>query len=234
MPASVFTGDSEVVDRIEPSLGVRKKKYDERPGRVVAIVVHTTGGGPLKRFKNGAERKKFKYKTPFDAALRIYGELMFEGPHYLVGQSDGDLAQLAPEIQSAWHVGQGGGHLYALDEWPTQGVRWWNDRWGTLESPRELANGRLWTHDSVNANTIGIEVVPNEARPLGAWTDAAWTNLVALVVDIAARHGVPIDRTHILTHSDAHPLKRSAQNKPWDPRPAQWSWDEFRARVEMG
>jgi hypothetical protein len=164
MPNNGFEGDSDVADRVEPSLGFRRKKYDERPGDVVAIVVHTTGGGPVKRFKNAAERKKFKYKTPFDAALRIYRELMFEGPHYLVGQGDGEIAQLAPETLSAWHVGQAGGHLYDLDQWSTPDVRWWKDRWGTLESPRGLANGRLWSHDSVNANTIGIEVVPHEAR----------------------------------------------------------------------
>jgi N-acetyl-anhydromuramyl-L-alanine amidase AmpD len=231
MPNNGFEGDSDVADRVEPSLGFRRKKYDERPGDVVAIVVHTTGGGPVKRFKNAAERKKFKYKTPFDAALRIYRELMFEGPHYLVGQGDGEIAQLAPETLSAWHVGQAGGHLYDLDQWSTPDVRWWKDRWGTLESPRGLANGRLWSHDSVNANTIGIEVVPHEARPLGSWGDAAWANLVTLVQDVADRHGVPIDRAHIITHSDAHPLRRSASNKPWDPRPAQWTWDEFRARA---
>jgi hypothetical protein len=227
MPPKTFAPGSPTAQQVVPSLGYRDGSYKERGGPVSAIVVHTTGGGPVRRFEDAKERTKFGYTSPFDAGVRIYRDLMDAGPHYVVGQLKGEVAQVAPENVIAWHVGSSGAHIYDRKSWSTTATKWWPVRWAPLKSPFELAGGKLWSGGSCNTNTVGIEVVPPAKDVRGAWSDEAWATLVALVSDIAKRHGVPVDKTHIVTHSDAHPLARSAAGKPWDPPPKQWSWEAF-------
>ncbi len=237
-----------------PSLGYRKRKFEPRLRPPSAIIVHTTGAGPANRLTSAVpaivqwrKRNGFPSNT-FESAIRIYQSVSEACGHYVVGQEIGQIAQLAPEAQCAWHVGGAGGRAYAkhVDVWNTTDTGWWEDRWPALGSPRELASGRLWEPyghrvglrvawaqwrggGSVNANTIAIEVACPLDDPRDSWTDAAWSNLVELVIDIAGRHEIPLTREHVLTHSDAHPLARSEKNKPWDPNTRQWSWPRFAA-----
>ena len=235
--------DSPHVTRTEPSLGFRRGVYEPRHRDPVAVVVHTTGGGPLRRFRDDKQRRRHGWGTPFDVALTIYGSMMEAGPHYVVGQGFGQIAQVAPEDVCAWHVGGRGGGAYKRASWTTRASRWWHERWPDFESPRELAGGHLWDPytrrtgvrvalsslaGSVNANTIGIEVVPPVAGARLEWSPAAWQNLARLVRDICKRHDeIPLAREHVLTHSDCHPRARSRrpppEGQPWDPWPSQWS-----------
>ena len=64
--------------------------------------------------------------------------------------------------------------------------------------------------------------------PSGPWSSACWRSLAELVVDIAGRREIPLEREHVPTHSDVHPLARtSASGRAWDTVAEQWSWGRF-------
>lgn len=241
---------------VHPSLGYRKRKFERRRRPPVAIIVHTTGGGPARRLtapQFTAWRKNVDFpRDTFESAIRIYQSIMIECAHYVVGQEPGQIAQVAPESECAWHVGGKGGGAYSkrFERWRTADTGWWRDEFPELTSPRELAGGELWrpyghavglrvawnqfwAGGSVNANAVGVEVACPLAQPAGPWSDAAWSNLVALVFDIARRHSIPLDRHYIVSHSAAHPIARSANGKPWDPSARAWSWDRFAEIAEL-
>ena len=74
--------------------GFLRGKYDKRSlDNIRAVVIHTTGGGIIRRWRR--ERARFPSHTPFDTALRVYHKLMDAGPHYVVGQ-EGRVAQTCP------------------------------------------------------------------------------------------------------------------------------------------
>ena len=245
-----MTPDTALVPRVEPSLGVRRRAYEPRLRPAEAVVIHTTGSGPIRRVtdpKFARWRKRTGIDDPFEAALWVYAQAMRAGPHYVVCGETGRRAQVCPEDQCAWHVGGRGGGAYRrpVEKWETAAAAWWADEWPSLESPRELAGGKLWTpygaatsawvalHSlggSVNANSYGIEVVPCLSDPRGPWTEAGWDSLVTVTTDLCFRRDVPCFRDRVLRHSDAHPLARSARGEPWDTPPAQFSWAEFSAR----
>jgi len=237
-----FEPEHAGADLVLGSRGYRRGLYAPRGTAPAGIVIHTTGAGPTRRFEDERERRRHGYRSPFDAALRIYAELMNAGPHYLVGQQ-GQVAQLAPESLCAWHVGGRKAQRYHRERWQTPHTRWWERRWD-LRSPRDLAGGRLWApyvappslrvrwaawmaRGSCNANTLGIEVVPSDEFASGPWSAACWDALTGLIFDLASRHAIPLEREHVLTHSDAHPLARSAHNAPWDTSAEQFVWDRF-------
>ena len=248
-----FAPDSELVRVVRPSRGFRRGKYVQRDrSRIVAIVNHTTGMGPVRRFLDEKQRRRHGWRDPFEAALWIYENVMDAGPHYVVGQEEGQIAQVCPEDRAAWHVGGKGGRAYRREGWMDARTEWWHDLFPGMGSPRELAGGRLWLpYDpapslleklrrsrwtawreagSVNANTDGIEVVPPEDG--GPWSDACWRNLVELHHDLADRHVIPLDSHHVVSHSIAHPLSRStADGRPWDPPSTQWTWVRFAQRA---
>lgn len=247
-----MTPDSYVADFARPSLGYRKGKYEERTRDPVAIVVHTTGFGPVRRYRDPKQRKRHGWADPFDAALTIYERIMSAGPHYVVGQG-GQCAQVAPEDVCAWHVGGRKARPYAAadrrdkpEAWAHSDARryaWWFDRWVPYTNPRQLAGGHLWDAyskptgarvalsslaGSVNANTIGIEVVPPPEGAHEMWSVLCWETLTDLICDIAARYSIPLRREHVLCHSDAHPIARTAANgAPWDTYETQWTWERF-------
>lgn len=235
-------GDSRICHTIYPSYGVAKGKYVER-NSYSAIVVHTTGYGPVRRHKENPQ----KYESPLEAALDIYRKMPY-GPHYVIGQ-EGDVVQMCPENLAAWHVGGSKGWRYKR-RWATRRYSWWLDRWRGLESPRQLAGGKLWSpypssslqgaskyfrqvywrsrHGSVNANTIGIEIVPPESNPRGEWAPPVWQALTRLCRDIHRRRGIPLERSYVLTHSDCSPIGRTTRTgEPWDTWPSQFSWGRF-------
>lgn len=233
--------ESPLVTVVSPSLGHLRSLYEPRLSDVEAIIIHTTGSGPRERFNASERAGVHRWKSPFHTALWIYGTLLKYGPHYVVGQEPRQIAQLCPEAFCAWHVGALGGHVYDKPGWGNAKTAWWPQRWPSFESPRDLADGRLWLpyakkpriltalrtwrNGSVNANTIGVEVEPGEGRE---WTSDGWANVASVVCDIAARNKLPLARVRILTHSDAHPIKRSTpRGEPWDTAYTQWSWETF-------
>ena len=226
------TTDSHVASRFVAALGYRRGLCAARPGPPVAVVVHTTGGGVVARYLREGARKGDA--TPFDTGVRIYTTIMEDSAHYVVGQA-GECVQVVPESLAARHVGGSGSVVYARpqSQWMTSGLGWWGDRWPDLATPYELAGGQLWRGGSCNRSTVGVEVVPPLSGARGAWSPECWAALAALVSDVCARHGIPADREHIVTHSDAHPASRSAKGAPWDPGPGSWSWDRMAAALAV-
>lgn len=223
--------ESPVATIWEPSYGYRRGAYQEA-AEFQASMIHTTGWGPVRRHRE--QGRAYSEPTPFDTALRMYrsGIVGRAGPHYLVGQQ-GQCAQMCPEGLAAWHVGKKRSGRYRWGFWQTRSLRWWGDRWEGMSSPRDLAGGMLWAGGSCNANTKGIEVVPPETGARDPWSDECWGTLVDLVLDLHKRNGKPPVRERVLTHSDAHPIARSAKGEPWDPSPTQWSWEAFADRAGL-
>jgi N-acetyl-anhydromuramyl-L-alanine amidase AmpD len=204
---------------------LRQRGLDEQ--QVRGIVVHTTGAGPVSRFQKEDQRARHSWHSTMDAAVWIYQTIMEFSGHYILDGETGEIVQCVPEAVVAEHVGHANYRAYKAGHWVTHDTGWWHTRWPGKASPLDLAGGKLWTGGTCNGNTIGIEVVPRAIAVRGPWSPAAWTALVALVRDIGARHGIPVDREHVVTHSDASPLSRSVNDAPWDPGPHQWTPELF-------
>lgn len=212
--------DSTVATVFADSYGYKLDAYKHR-WSYRGVIIHTTGMGPVKR-------GEIKKADPFETAVWMYktGIVGKAGPHYVVGQ-DGRCAQICPEDRAAWHVGSSGTSVYKFRPW-LQKCAWWKQRWMEYATPLEMP---VWLGGSCNANTIGIEVVPNAAGPGAAWSDEAWTTLTKLLIDICLRRRIPVNRSTVMSHSDAHPFARSAKGKPWDPPANVWNWDLQQERV---
>jgi hypothetical protein len=232
--------DSPIATEYRVGVGVRSRLLKPRPRAVGAIVIHDTGPGPAARVNPALdhEEKFVEWRkrwpaivTPFQATLWVYEIASPDSGHYVVGQ-DGECTQVVPEDLVARHVGATGKSTavpyrlpFAL--WASKQHAWWKERWRGLSSPRELAGGTLWAGGSCNDGSIAIEVSPHAHDPEAPWSDAAWSTLARLVVDICERRRVPCLREYVPTHSDAHPRARTAKGAPTDPSPAQWSWQRF-------
>ena len=106
--------------------------------------------------------------------------------HYLVDANPPRIYRLVPEDRRAWHAGKS----------------FWQGQTG------------------VDASTIGIEIVNdgndgNVEGPFAPWDPAQIEAVVALVKDIAARHGV--QPHHIVGHSDIAPQRKQDPGAafPW-------------------
>lgn len=233
--------DSPLVTHISPGRGYLRGRLLPRAGPARALVIHTTGGGVVRRHER--EGARYHEETPFDTACRVYRTIMDASGHYVVGQA-GQIAQVVPEDLCAWHVGGGRSAPYWSRWGWGHGERydWWRERWPGLDSPRDLADGHLWDpyvigpglaararaprswgRRSANAWSVGVEV-----EHADEWAPEAWRSLARLVGDVAARHGIPLAREHVPTHSDVHPLSRTTRyGSPWDPSPRAWSWERM-------
>jgi len=219
---------------------VTQGKYAPR-NSYSAIVLHITGYGPVGQYKSG------RYKSPMDAAVGIYQRMPY-APHYVIDQ-DGIIVQMCPEELATWHVGGSNGRRYT-GAWAATKFKWWADKWSGLGSPRELAAGKLWQpyppdalkgplkyfrklywasrHGSVNANTIGIEVIPPSSNPKATWSLDVWRAVVQLCQDISHRRGTSLDAHHLISHSDADPISRTTRSgEPWDTWSSQFSYGRF-------
>ena len=82
----------------------------------------------------------------------------------------------------------------------------------------------------MNARSIGIE---HEGRqnPANPWqpTEAQLNATAELVAGICGRHGIPVDRTHIIGHSEVFPGRAARANCPG----RGWPWDRFLALVSQ-
>jgi hypothetical protein len=237
-------------------LGYRRGKLTERYVAPSAVVIHTTGAGPGRRalddkFAVWRSRLDIPRGDALRCAVVLYTHVMDAAGHYVVGQ-DGTIVQVVPESFCAWHVGGSGSRPYFNN--PTGWHRgskhaWWVARWAGYESPRNLGGGHLWDPPkaslglvnrvraglpigSANANSIGIEVVPDARNPTAPWSAEAWDAVARLVLDVCARNEIPVKRDRVFSHSDAHPLSRTTPSgHPWDPSPAQYSWDRFERAI---
>jgi hypothetical protein len=236
----------------EGGAGYRRGKLAKATRAPCAIVVHTAGAGVVRR---ATEAKWAWWRRKWDIAERdafaatalVYSRLNDACGHYLVGQR-AQIVQFVPESYAAWHVGGAGSRPYWTNEaacLAPEHFGWWRKRWPGLRTPRELGGGHLWDPPdgdprlevkvrsgfalgSCNHNTIGVEVCPPVGNPQGPWSSDAWEALARLVIDIAERHQIPIERETVISHSDAHPLARTnGAGRPWDPGPTQWTWEQF-------
>lgn len=217
------------------SRGASRGRYLKRRSPVAAVVVHTTGAGPLRV----AKRRNMR---PLDAAVWIYQNRTDAGPHFVVDQQ-GDVVQTCPLDLCAWGVGSRGAAAYLNRDWGDGRHVWWRARFPGLASPLELAGGDLWTpykpaanwrerlrrayragrRLSCNANVVHVEVVPPEGAPRGQWSRLAEERVADLVERLASVHRFPLVRTRVLSHAEAHPLARTTKRGlPWDPWPRQW------------
>ena len=198
-----------------------------------------------------------KDEAAFYAALWIYSKAYTPGPHYVVGQELGLITQVCPERLAAWHVGGSGSRMYSTRPeswWRSGAYTWWRNSFPDLDSPRDLAGGQLYmpyevpagasiprqrarmvakyAKGSVNAGSVGIEVVPRVEDSQGPWTGACWHNLSELLLDITGRRDIVRNREHVVTHSIAHPISRTTKRgKPWDTVSSQFTYEALE-RVE--
>lgn len=224
-----MTPDSPFASGLVLSRGYLEDRYDARR-QYGATVTHVTGRGPLRRLTEERfarwRRRHLPESTPISLGLcaaHIYASVMDAGPHYVVGP-EGDSYQTCPEHLAAWHVGRKGSSIYARTDWPDERTDWWLDRWEPFGygSPLDLADGDLWgvkAPYSANEGSIGIELAwPYDASGTPP-TDAQWRSWARLVRDIHQRREIPLEPTHVVGHSDAHPRSRTRRSDPWDPPP---------------
>ena len=205
------------------ALAVRQGRLRPRTAPPRGIIIHTTGAGPWSRYN----ANKTRFEAPYDAAKYIYERISPYSGHYLVSGDNGSAARLVDTNVRAWHVGAKGRWRYKFrgTGWSKdKGFGWWFTRFPGCNGPRDLLDGLLWSPRSANDLTIGIEVAPPSSGPRDEWSDATWRTLRLLVGNLARRYGIPLDRYHVFTHSDAHPLARTTKSgSPWDPGPRQWT-----------
>lgn len=224
--AATFAPDTGLKCVVAPGLGYKRGKLQKYQRRgYSAIIIHTTG--------RGVHRKAERWGVdPFDATLRIFATQVDASGTYVVGQKEGQLAQVVPEDIAAWNVGGKNFWKYnRADWWRKKQVAWWRDRWPQFISPRQFASGALWLPSpttgkpSCNANVLSLEVVPPPGN--GEWSAECWKTIAELCWDISRRRDIPLSLETVLSHSDAHPFARSAKGRPWDPSPTQWSYEKF-------
>jgi hypothetical protein len=81
----------------------------------------------------------------------------------------------------------------------------------------------VWAY---NEAAIGIEHEGYMAAPARWYTDAMYRKSAQLVAAITKRYGIPVDRSHIIGHSDVPP-----PNTHTDPGPG-WDWTKYLALVK--
>src|ERR1041385_8837146 len=99
--------------------------------------------------------------------------------------------------------------------------------WQTVKN-----NDIAWHASSANRDSIGIEHIANgdtHVRAIEPPTEAEYCASAALVRWLCDTYGIPIDRTHILGHSEADP-----HTSHTDCPNAVWDWDYFMGMVQSG
>lgn len=188
-----------------------KRPLPTRTLAIGSVIVHTTGDQDL------------------DKILRWYESVDGLQPHYVI-DTTGVIRRIVFENFIAYHakIDPAEARLYqqGYGEWSTwiwkderplhiggefSGYRTWRDQWrNRFQSPLDLITG---SHP--NGSSIGVELQATD-RP-GAFTDAQYAALAGLLEDIHERVGVPLDRDHVLGHSDVSPMRRSNSAGGWDP-----------------
>lgn len=194
------------------------------PGRkddVKAIVIHTTGNPDLNK------------------VLDYYKSVDGLQPHYVI-DVDGTGYQIAAEDKIAYHckIEQSEAGLYRLgwgtwSQWTWKnnnpvhiggefsGYRDWKETWFSrgILSPLELITG---SHP--NFVTVGIELLQPEDPTHYIFTEEQYRSLARLISEVGQRHGIALERTRLLGHSDISPMRRCNAVGGWDPG-KDFSWN---------
>src|SRR5947208_7203579 len=91
-------------------------------------------------------------------------------------------------------------------------------------------NDKAWHASRANSDSIGIEHIANGDRRVGPLlrpTEAEYCASAALTRWLCDTFGIPIDRTHVLGHSEADP-----QTSHTDCPNAVWDWDYYMGLVQ--
>jgi len=127
----------------------------------------------------------------------------------------------------------------------------YDDCWGLVSSCREppgsahyvvrAADGHVaqavsdadvaWHAGCANRASIGVEHEGYAGRPAGWFTDELYCGSARLVRWLADRHGVPLDRSHIVGHDEVN--RALCGGTHWDPGPG-WDWDYYMTLVVNG
>ncbi len=204
-----------------------KRPLIVRPEGPRAVIIHGTGESDLTK------------------VLKYYTDENGYQPHYVIGLN-GVIYQTALEYQLAYHCAimpaerilyragyqHWSTHVWhavqrvAIDKGEEQPrYRSWRDFWRHgkgLESPLDLITG-----SSPNAVSIGIEL----QSPIKRWPEiyslAQYQALAELVHDIGYRYRIPLNREHLLGHSDCSPMRRSSEREGlYDPG-ERFSWNRL-------
>lgn len=211
-----------------------------RDGAPFGACVHTTGSGITSRFRDREGRAPTE-REALDEYADHYLRAPRDGgyPNYLIG-TDGTLAQIVPDDEVANHVGGRQRQKYLSGTWTLPGlcpscrdrnlpdaahlaaVSAWRERWRGYASP-----AHLYPDASANDAYIGVELVPiigvsgaTAAGPHETFTDAQYSALASLLVDLAVDHGWPDDwrdTSRLLGHEDVGILDRHDSAGGWDP-----------------
>lgn len=112
-------------------------------GSVKFVLIHVTEGSYWSTLS------WFRQANPYSASTQ-----------YVIRSSDGHIAQMVSEANTAWHAG----------------------------------------NDFYSRNSVGIEHEGFVANPQVWFTEAMYRSSAQLVCAIAKRHGIPVDRQHIIGH----------------------------------
>ena len=91
-------------------------------------------------------------------------------------------------------------------------------------------------HSTTNGRSVGIELEGYIEQPGTYYTDAMYTSLAALILDIADRQGVAIDRQHIIGHNEVPGCSYSSGGGAschTDPGSG-FDWDKLFAKLQNG
>lgn len=172
-----------------------------------------------------------------DAAAYVYNRLGVPNkPHYCIDHT-GAVLECVPVRDVARHVGRPKPYWWEQYKRGTdisaQMPEWWRGYWVSrgVTSPGQLCGGAWQVPPySVNACTIGIELLPETLR--GPISDRQRAKLRQMCYELSHRHEFEVRYTTVVSHSDIDPVTRSIKIKgvdtPWDLWPHQeWRWQEL-------
>jgi len=205
-----------VISPLSTTVRGLRRGFRRRQGALGAIVIHNTSRGPADKSAKAGYRR-----AAVDFALDHYLDHTEGFPHYVV-DFNGTIYATCDERFQAWHAtwkGIGGGS-YFRGTWTPRS--WWTSIWNPLgvRTPLDLLPSGA---NLPNERSIGIELM---ITPTLGYTPQQYSALARLVVDIATRQQLTIDRAPskaLLGHEDYAPfpleplMGREGQGGGFDP-----------------
>lgn len=210
-----------------------ERKVPKRRKKIQYVIVHTTGSGVYSLAARSG-------KNAFDAAVSYYRGPTAYTSHFVAGLEAGQFTQIVSLEEIAFHAGVGteGALLYNSGTWrltnytmggnkviltPEQSEKYYSV-WDKTWKPYGITNPLKLTNKDPNGTSVGFDLL---AYPYGGtYSDWQYACLAKTCIYLKDHYGMPLDRRHILTHSDTHPIQRSNSSGGWDPG-AQFSYDKL-------